>query len=590
MFSSHDRSGGNDDGFTGAYSSLYKDSTGYVLFDAYGPGCLYRIWTALPLGDLKFYFDDEDTPRIALPQRTLFSGAAFPFLFPLAGDASVSSGGYYSYVPFPFTKRLKISSSVSQLFYQFSYQLFPHDVPVRSYTGHEDISGVLAQWTHVGKDPKKRAGSPLTSGTVVIRAGETQTMSAITARGSIAGLRLMPSTEDPSVLRRLVLRIFWDGEDSPSVSAPLWDFFGAGAESLLFGRDSSGWFYCWFPMPFRESERIEAANTGSTDASLSFEILRGEPYSMDAGRFHAQWREEDPTSLGNDYTVIVTQGRGKFVGTSASMQGANAGIFTQCTSVMGGPSDMCFLEGDERVYVDGALSPALYGTGTEDYFNAGWYFINGTFSLPLHGQPSRFSGTTTQINAYRIHLGDSIPFESSLRFGREVGPADDVTAEYGSVAYYYAHDDGGLILTDKLDVGDPDSESLHGFVSEGSALTELTSEYEGEQDKVPVSDIGRVAAIQSSFVVRIAPVNNGVKLRVRKDMGSGIQKSRIFIDGQYAGIWYLPETNPYKRWRDADLEISGALTRGKSSLTVAVVNDGAGGWDEYRYWVYSHIR
>ncbi len=37
-----------------------------------------------------------------------------------------------------------------------------------------------------------------------------------------------------------------------------------------------------------------------------------------------------------------------------------------------------FLEGDERVFVDGQESPHIYGTGTEDFYESGWYFRGAT--------------------------------------------------------------------------------------------------------------------------------------------------------------------------------------------------------------------
>ena len=43
--SSHDRSGGNDDGFNGTYSALYVDENGeYVLFDEVGDDFANRIF------------------------------------------------------------------------------------------------------------------------------------------------------------------------------------------------------------------------------------------------------------------------------------------------------------------------------------------------------------------------------------------------------------------------------------------------------------------------------------------------------------------------------------------------------------------
>ena len=58
--SSYDRTGGNDDGFSGKYSFVRKDPEGLVLADLKGPGVIYRIWTPTPTDDvLEFLFDGE---------------------------------------------------------------------------------------------------------------------------------------------------------------------------------------------------------------------------------------------------------------------------------------------------------------------------------------------------------------------------------------------------------------------------------------------------------------------------------------------------------------------------------------------------
>ena len=49
--SSYDRTGGNDDGFSGKYSYLRKEKEGLVLADFEGPGVVNRIWTPTPTED-----------------------------------------------------------------------------------------------------------------------------------------------------------------------------------------------------------------------------------------------------------------------------------------------------------------------------------------------------------------------------------------------------------------------------------------------------------------------------------------------------------------------------------------------------------
>jgi hypothetical protein len=106
LVSSYDRSGGNDDGFSGRYSFVRKEPGGLVLADLEGPGAIYRIHTPTPTDDIvEFYFDGETEPRLRLTVNQLFDGTRPPFLPPLARSAL---GGSFSYVPLTYRKSCKI--------------------------------------------------------------------------------------------------------------------------------------------------------------------------------------------------------------------------------------------------------------------------------------------------------------------------------------------------------------------------------------------------------------------------------------------------------------------------------------------------
>ncbi|MCC6144726.1 MAG: hypothetical protein IT368_13045, partial [Candidatus Hydrogenedentes bacterium] len=132
--SSYDRTGGNDDGFGGTYSFLREQRDGgYVLFDEDGPGCIYRVWSANPgQRRIEFYFDGERKPRLVFDSwEDMFLGKAEPFVPPFSQHVI---GGWISYVPIPYAKRLKIVARERINFYQISYQRFPEDRIVRTFT------------------------------------------------------------------------------------------------------------------------------------------------------------------------------------------------------------------------------------------------------------------------------------------------------------------------------------------------------------------------------------------------------------------------------------------------------------------------
>ena len=129
---SYDRTGGNDDGFSGKYSFIRKEGDGLVIADLKGPGCITRIHTPTPTDDpLEFYFDGESTPRLRLPFRQLFTGQTAPFLRPLVNNAA---GGYYSYVPILYQKSCKVVLKAPKLqFYDLNYVEYPDAAPVKTY-------------------------------------------------------------------------------------------------------------------------------------------------------------------------------------------------------------------------------------------------------------------------------------------------------------------------------------------------------------------------------------------------------------------------------------------------------------------------
>jgi hypothetical protein len=398
------------------------------------------------------------------------------------------------------------------------------------------------------------------------------------------------------VLRHARVRITFDGHRT--VDSPLGEFFGSGlgeyeVRSLFFAMQTAkdGSYYSWWPMPFAETAKVELYNGSSHaitagDASVtSSHDPRWAPAlggQGEAGYFRATSHEGE-TTLGRDWTFLDTTGRGKFVGVSHTARGhASTGNIR------------AYLEGDERAYVDGSRTPQIHGTGSEDFYEAGWYFNRGPFSDPMNGhsaEETRANGCEQQCDAqYRLMIGEAVPFQTGLRFGIEHGPVDDESATYSSTAFSYQHPAFGLLSTDTLDVGDAASEAAHGY-SGGGAVTPLTSFYEGDDDTVAVTDEGRSSTTPVAFTVRVDKHNAGVRLRRQSDQAQGYQAVDVLVDGQAAGRWLEPLHNTSKRWLQDTYELPASLTAGKSQLRVRLVPvAGAPAWNAARYEAFSHVR
>ena len=265
---------------------------------------------------------------------------------------------------------------------------------------------------------------------IAIAPGATAVIADLRGPGVIVGIWCTVASPDKFFLRRTVIRFFWDGETNPSVEVPLGDFFGTGLQYKQYVTPyigmSSGGYYCYFPMPFNASARVEVLNqTGKEINSFYYHIDYQQlpsPLDADVAYFHASWHREPRTDPRKSYTILDAEGRGHFVGLNMSMQSYN--------------NDMQYLEGNEFVFVDGEKKPSIAGTGTEDYFNSGWYFNRGEFAAPYHGLILK-DDSLQRIAAYRFHILDAIPFSSSLRFTIEHGNRNAEIADYSSTAYWY---------------------------------------------------------------------------------------------------------------------------------------------------------
>ncbi|MBM3128617.1 MAG: DUF2961 domain-containing protein [Chloroflexi bacterium] len=594
--SSYDRTGGNRD-----FSNyLATDANGdVVLCDLKGPGTIYRVWVTgfnRDAARIKFYFDGETTPRVDMLMNTLFAGETAPFLSPLVDDDGVSSGGYYCYLPMSFQRGVKITANGTRgtnFYYNVNYHLYTPDTIVRTWTGAEDSSAVRALWGRVTQDPKSDTGNTTATGTINLGVGATQTMFELTGPRSISAIKLRvpgvvatPSSAVWDILNGTWIRIYWDRESNPSVSAPLGSFFGVGqfgtyrAKSLAAGLDDSNALYIYFPMPFEKHARIELFNSrGVALNGITYEIKHKAFTDSFArvGYFKTQFNNQVHIGGdGTDVTLLDVEGAGHFVGVVLSIIGK---------------ANRMYLEGDERIYIDDNRSPALHGTGTEDFFNGGWYYRGGPFSLPVHGLAANVHDASFDRTAqYRLFLADAIPFNKHLTVGIEHGQVNDVSEQAWALAYYYHQPTPRAILSDTLDVGNAASEASHAYVIANQTWSgERSYSYEGAYENVSIGDTGRAHRGHSEFAMTIQPANVGVILRRRLDYGIGNQNADVYADGARVGSWYRAGSNS-ARWRDDDFLIPVSFTQGKSKITIRVVFVSSDGdWNEFTYWAYSLV-
>ena len=261
--------------------------------------------------------------------------------------------------------------------------------------------------------------------------GETRTLFETDGAGVIQHLWMTIGSTEARYSSKYVLRMYWDGNEEPSVEAPVGDFFGSGYGMLapfsnaLFEVSAEGRARnCFIPMPFAKGAKITLTNESADNRSRVFFYVdwrQHERLPRDTGRFHAQYRQQFPCTGGN-FVIVEATGEGRYLGCHLSCRNNGNGW-------MG--------EGDDMIYIDGDTHPTLYGTGTEDYFADAWGFRG--FAQPYHGL-SMFLGAewvNSVHTAYRYHVQDAVVFRKSILATIEHGSQNDRRDDWASVGFWY---------------------------------------------------------------------------------------------------------------------------------------------------------
>ncbi len=606
MVSSHDLTGANNDS---SNHGLYRDGSDYVLLDVMGAGCVSRMFFAEinNAGNLKIFFDDASDPKYDMPIDSYFNDFNPPFKSPLVQH---TSGGYVSYVPLCFEKRIKIQTTSYPKYFQIEYYKYASGENVVTHTGNEsgyDEVGTLLD--NAGLPPISWESETTDSGSITIPANSSDNLTQLAGEGVITGILIDPSITTPDALRNIWLKAYFDQMSEPTVNAPISHLFlsGYGEEeitSLMVGMRTDGYYYIYFPMPYWNGARIEIQNDTDSSVRIGYEVhyvLTGMPRS--AGHFYAKYNSTDRID-DEDYTLLDTTGKGHFVGAFMFMR-----------TVDGAEYSRDFLDGDEHIWIDDSRSPVWYGTGTDNYFNAHMKFMLGPFTTPLYGFPYTpdTGANVYAFPAYRLNIGDFVPFEKSITITFEHGASHQVPVNYESVAFYYRHCLSGLVLTDTFQPGDVLSAEDHNFAIEGevsaSAHEEVcgcfehtdcsgfgpaggstipcTGEYQtfsGRGIKSELQITGRM-----SFDVSIDSSNTGVRLMRVLDYTVANQNAKVYVDGEFAGFWYTPGRNIYSAWLESSFDIPARLTAGKDKLSISIEYESGQEWNAYEFSVYSYI-
>ena len=288
-----------------------------------------------------------------------------------------------------------------------------------------------------------------------IKDGEKLTLFEVEGAGMINHIWITIAPPPPGLNRNdIILKMYWDGNDFPSVVSPIGPFFGQGWDEaynfasmpLAVGPVEGRALVSYFVMPFSDGARIEIENeTGKTIDAFYYYV---DYYELDelpenTGRFCAWFNREITEALpegenewsalgpqgknttGKDnYLILDVQGKGHYVGVN---------YYVHC------PTPMWYGEGDDMFFIDGEAWPSsLHGTGTEDYFNTSWC-PKTIYYHPFFGyaRVNDNIGWLGRTHVYRFHITDPVRFDNSLKFSIEHGHNNNLTVDLATVAYWY---------------------------------------------------------------------------------------------------------------------------------------------------------
>ncbi|WP_127593605.1 glycoside hydrolase family 172 protein [Paenibacillus lautus] len=288
-------------------------------------------------------------------------------------------------------------------------------ISAENFTGEKGEGGMATDGTGAAASRDLGVGWKV-SPSVEILPGETFTMGDIQGPGAIQHIWL---TCHPTLWRNLIIRMYWDDEQDPSVEVPVGDLFCNGwgersdVNSIPVAVNPAGGMNSYWQMPFRKHARLTMENRAPEKAVLYYQI----DYTLtdipdDEAYFHAQWRRTNPVPYKEVYTILdgVT-GHGHYVGTYLAWQVNNNGWWG---------------EGEIKFYMDGDQDyPTICGTGTEDYFGGAWNWEQPigtyrTYSTPYLGmhqvlKPDGLYRSQQRFGMYRWHVMDPIRFQNDLR-------------------------------------------------------------------------------------------------------------------------------------------------------------------------------
>ncbi|WP_437640569.1 DUF2961 domain-containing protein [Sorangium sp. So ce854] len=558
----HDPAGGNDDGYR---AGVALEGEHRVLFHARGEGRITRIWMTAMRAEI-------DKPGqelwIEIDGHTVFRGSPHDFFegrggwrSPLALGVDASSGAFTSYVPFVWSSEAKIRFRGVPIYYQVTYREGPG--AASGPTPEELARFMTDDWAAALPAPSRLQGP-----------GPGAPLVLATGPATVAGLDLrIPAGR----LKDLAVRI---GGQPP---VPATFFFGLASTGT---EADGGW--TTFRSALHAAWAPDAAGAGRLATRLPIPLAEGEALSLEVAggaaindieaavalaparpgvRLLAQYRDQAAPGRETTMPLFESDEPLQFVALFEHLSGGRLG-------------DRLYLEGDEMIRTDGMSYPLQIGTGTEDYFNGGFYFI-GAHSNPFSGQlrfivhdpEDSWRNARFEHSLYRLHVADPVVSRSGMRFGMEAGPTGAYTPlRVRSLGLSYAFSDHRVIGEQRVRVRGRRRVALSATDAERRAPRRLFRLREGR-------GITRIE-------VECPPGARGMLLLRAYSAAKAPQTARVRLDGRDAGVLHEMLANPVRPLAEDALWIDllpGECGGGKRPVLEIDATGSPAPWSEIGY-------
>jgi len=254
----------------------------------------------------------------------------------------------------------------------------------------------------------------------------------------------LPTTEEENnyLGRALVLNIYWDGSETPAVSAPLADFFCQpmklqAIDNHFFNSSNE---FCLFnsliPMPFRKNARIEIVNDTEKEILFWFGTdVEFKKLNNSSLYLHTYWHRVNDVPVDAGLAVLSqVLGKGRYLGTHIAVKQQKV------------QDEWPWYTRPVSIYLDKKdedNKPSLRIGTLDDFVCSAWWGMEKErkpYASGFTGRPFVQIDTTNNLSVvmYRYHVQDPLWFKESVSF--EIGPREKSKAAHGdwsTTSFFY---------------------------------------------------------------------------------------------------------------------------------------------------------